>query len=221
MKVFTLNRQAKGLLVSLMLLLTSVLATSCGSCKEGDECGTSNLEVPGIQGPHMSLNGDNVLISMVIEAIELEGGLRYGIPKYPKSYIEISPDLESNGTLMAISVSLDDIFGGGLNQLDPQRLPGGRALPGVKSGALPAVAFSIEKFHGMAFYIGPEVFGVFVPLGLGIENGIVTARYYVNGKNAGLLSIVGKDTNGENSGLLLMLNMKGWTSRLQRIAKRN
>ena len=47
---------------------------------------------------------------MVVEGIQLDGGLRYNIPKYPNSYLEISPDLQSVGTLMAISVSLDDIF---------------------------------------------------------------------------------------------------------------
>jgi hypothetical protein len=98
-----------------------------------------------------------MMISMVFENVQLDGGLRYNIPKYKYSFLEISPDLESNGTLMQVSVSLKDIVDGGLDQLDPQKLPGGRNLPGVASGSLPAVAFSIEKFHNMSLYLGKDV----------------------------------------------------------------
>jgi hypothetical protein len=151
---------------------------------------------------------DNVLISMVFDSIQLDGGLRYSIPKYPHSYLEISPDLQSAGTLMAISISLKDVFDTNLQLLDPQSLPGGRALPGVVGGRLPAVAFSIEKFHGVSFYLGPKLFGIFLPLkNLGIGTSIITARYYTGKNRIGNISLVGQDANGEHSGLLLMLDM--------------
>jgi hypothetical protein len=151
---------------------------------------------------------DTVFISMVFSNIQLDGGLRYSIPKYPNSYLEISPDLMSTGTLMAISISLKDAFDINLQSLDPQALPGGRALPGVAAGRLPAVAFSINKFKGVSFYMGPKLFGIFLPLGnLGIGNSIITARYYSGKSRIGNISLVGQDANGENSGLLLMLDM--------------
>ncbi len=193
--------KSKFLLVSLLLSL-SVLTTSCGNGTSA-----SNIHIPGVSKSAITLNNDSVLISFVFENIQLDGGLRYNIPKYPNSYIEISPDLESAGTLMAINVGIKDVFNTSLQTLDPQTLPGGRALPGVASGRLPAVAFSIEKFHGMSFYIGPKLFGVFVPLRLGIGNTMVTARYYVSNSRVGNISLVGEDANGQNSGLLLMLDM--------------
>ena len=150
-----------------------------------------------------------MMISAVFENIQMDGGLRYNIPKYKYSFLEISPDVESNGTLMQVSISLKDIVDGGLDQLDPQKLPGGRNLPGVASGSLPAVAFSIEKFHNMSLYVGKDVFGIFLPASVGVEGAIASFRYYIGEKAAGTISLVGADQNGENSGVLLMLNISG------------
>jgi hypothetical protein len=159
---------------------------------------------------------------MVFENIQLEGGLRYAIPKYKNSYLEVSPDLQSNGTLMSISVSLDDVFDIGLQSLPAQELPGGRALPGVSTGSLPSVAFSIPRWKNMAFYVGPKFFGVFIPtsLNIGTDN-IITARYYTGDKRAGNISLVGADSNGENSGFLLLLDLSTSVKRnLKKIAKK-
>jgi hypothetical protein len=166
------------------------------------------MQVPGVQNMSVKLVQDSVLISMVFSSIQLDGGLRYSIPKYPNSFLEISPDLQSAGTLLSLNISLKDALNTNLQTLDPQTLPGGRALPGVAGGRLPAVAFSIEKFHGISVYLGPKLFGVFLPLkNLNIGSTIITARYYVGSNRVGNLSLVGQDANGENSGLLLMLDM--------------
>ena len=75
----------------------------------------------------------------------------------------------------------------------------------------------------MAFYVGPKFFGVFVPvnMNIGVDN-IITARYYSGKARAGNISIVGKDSNGENSGFLLLLDMSATVKRkLKRIAQIN
>ena len=123
---------------SAILIALSLIFTSCGKSK-------SKLEIPGVKGPNVSLVGDNVLVDIVMENVHIEGGARYSIPQYNNSYLEVSPDLESDGTLLAFSVSLDDIFGDNVQRLDPKTLPGGRAIPGVSSGTLPAVAFSVDS----------------------------------------------------------------------------
>lgn len=195
----------KTYLVAMMAIMSLGFATSCGN-NSG-----SNIEIAGVKGPKVTLLQDNLQIDMVFENVQLDGGLRYNIPKYKYSYLEISPDLQSTGTLMSISISLKDIVDGNLDKLDPQKLPGGRNLPGVSGGSLPAVAFSIEKFHNMSFYLGKSVFGIFVPAQVGVDGAIASFRYYVNSKAAGTISLVGNDENGEHAGILLMLNLTGAT----------
>lgn len=192
----------------LLASLTALLGfTSCG----GD--GGSNIEIPGVDGPTVTLSEDKLIISMVFENVQLDGGIRYGIPDYPQSWLEISPDLQSTGTLMMMSLDIEDVLNSDLLFLDPQSLPGGRSLPGVAGGSLPAVAFSIEKFNNMTFYVGPKVFGFFVPADVGFENGIATFRYYIGDNRAGNISLVGQDTDGENAGLLLLLDMNSSTKK--------
>jgi hypothetical protein len=191
----------KSYFLTLSMILTLGFASSCGN-NSG-----KNIEIAGVKGPNVSLMQDSLLVSMVFENVQMDGGLRYNIPKYKYSFLEVSPDAESNGTLMMISISLQDLVGGGLDQLDPQKLPGGRNLPGVVGGKLPAVAFSIEKFNNMSFYLGKDVFGIFVPSTVGVDGAIASFRYYVANKAAGTISLVGNDENGENAGILLMLNI--------------
>ena len=207
--------KTRNLLVSALILVSAAFGTSCGD-------GKTSLSIPGVNGPNLELQQDNILISMTFENIQLDGGLRYSIPKYDNSYIEIGPDLQSAGTLMSISVSLQDVFNGDLQLLPPQSLPGGRNLPGVSSGRLPAVAFTIPKWKNMAFYLGPKFFGVFVPVNLDIgQDNIITARYYSGSARAGNISLVGKDSNGENSGFVLLLDLNSTVKkRLQKVAKK-
>jgi hypothetical protein len=193
----------KRYLVASIAIFTLGFATSCGNNS------SSNIHIAGVKGPNVTLLQDNLMISMTFENIQLDGGLRYNIPKYKYSFLEIAPDLQSPGTVMNISISLKDIVDGGLDQLDPQKLPGGRNLPGVSGGSLPAVAFSIEKFHNMSFYLGKDVFGIFVPVQVGVDGAIASFRYYISSKAAGTISLVGNDDKGENAGVLLMLNLKG------------
>ena len=197
--------------MSVLLLTCSLIFTSCS------EDSPLNPDIEGVDGPTVTLLEDNILISLVFENLTLQGGLRYAIPEYENSYVEISPNLEG-GVLMAVSVALSDIFdNAGLLQLDRQKLPGGRNLPGVPSGSLPAVAFSIPQFHNMAVYLGPEVFGVFFPVDLGIELAMPTFRFHVGEKAIGNITLVGNDENGENGGILLLMDI---TNSIERAANK-
>ncbi len=193
---------ARAVILSLLLSLNFIL-TSCGDGTSG-----KNVSIPGVRGPKVLLVEDNILIDIVFENLNLQGGARYAIPKYPNSYLELAPDLESDGTILAFSISLDDVLGDNVRRLDPLTLPGGRPIPGVVEGALPAVAFSVEKLKNMAFYVGPKVFGIWVPLKkLDLGGAILTSRFYTGSKRVGNISLVSSDQNGENAGFFLALSV--------------
>lgn len=202
-----------GTLLSLSLPFVLV---GCGSGTDG-----RNPEIPGIQGPTVNLIEDNIVIGIVFETVELDAGVRVPIPEYEHSFIELSPHLQSGGTVLSAIISLQDVFDDELAAQDPERLPGGRPLPGVPSGELPAVAFTVKSFSDMSFYVGNNVYGVFFPVDLGIDQIIATYRFYIEGRRSGNISVVGNDENDEFGGVLLMLDLNAATVRqLKKIAKK-
>ena len=197
-----------------LLIIAMFSLTSCGESGK-------NIEIEGINGPHIYLEGDTLLITAILENVHMEGGGRFPINKYPGSYLELSPDLQSGGTLIAFNIAVKDVLDGNIANLDPQTLPGGRNLPGVVGGKLPAVAMTIESFNNISLYAGGDVFGIFLPFELNAQGAIITFRYYTGSNRAGNISLVGADSNGENSGILLMLDLKTQTKKyLKRIARK-
>ena len=128
-------------LLLLPLTIISLLMTT--SCIDG---GGTNIEIDGVDGPHVKLQEDSINITMTFENLQVDGGLRYVIPKYPNSYIEIAPDVSSGALFMTIDLALDDVLDDGLLLLDPQSLPGGRALPGIATGKLPPLPLRLSNF---------------------------------------------------------------------------
>lgn len=201
---FTIVRRISYLAVAGLIFFSA----SCGDNQR------DNLKIGGIDGPHITLHQDQILITTVFENIKIDGGLRYNLPKFENSYVEVGPDLQSDGTLMAVSVSISDLLGDLAEILDPQTLPGGRALPGVSGGTLPAIAFTIKKWNNVTVYLGKDVFGIFYPFNLDIDGAIATFRFYIGEKKSGNISLVGKDNDGENAGVLLLLEMDATTKKL-------
>jgi len=198
---------------------TIVASAVCALGLFSASCGESskNMKIEGITGPVLELVDDILLVSVVFDNLNLAGGIRTNIPKYPNSFLEIAPDFESAGTLVTIGISLDDVLYNQTQKLDPQALPGGRPLPGVSGGTLPAVAFTVSQLKNISFYLGPKVFGIFVPIPkLGVQGQIITSRFYTGKNRAGNLSLIGQDQNGENGGFLLLLDLSSQVKRQMR-----
>lgn len=198
----------------LTLISMMVFSVSCG--KAGD------VSIPGVQGPNVSLLEDNLILSMVIEDMEIIAGATYKVPKYKSSFIGLNPNLEGAGAVLTFTVSLDDIFSAETKELDPKTLPGGRMIPGVAQGALPAVAFSVDSMKNMAFYVGPSIFGVWIPLPKFELYGFAwTKAFNVGDKRVGNITLFGKDENGENSGFFVGLSVKSaYEKRLKRLSEK-
>ena len=166
-----------------------------------------------MQGPYILLEENTLNISLIIEQLSFDGGFRKDIPRYRDSYIEVAPDAGSEGMMVSMQFNLNNFFDTELYGEERQKLPGGRALPGVPFGRLPGVRLTVDAFYGTTFYLNKKFFGVFLPFSLNIgTNNIVTFRYYTKGQRAGNISLVGADEYGENSGLLILLDI-GKTTR--------
>jgi len=210
-----MQTMSKKLLTIITLLGLSLVSVSCG---EG------NVTIPGVQGPNVTLLEDNIVVSMVLEDVALLAGATYKVPKYNNSYIGLNPNLEGPGAVLTATVSLDDIFSADVQQLDPKTLPGGRMIPGVAAGALPAVAFKIEeKLGNTVFYVGPKVFGMWIPLPKFELYGFAWTKSFTAGsKRVGNISLFGKDQTGDNSGFFIALSVNTKNKRrLKNLAESN
>jgi hypothetical protein len=169
---------------------------------------SSNPTIDGITGPTVSFANDFVTVSLVFQNLSVDGGATIPIPKYPNSSLQIGPDFQSAGTLFSLTISASDFLGNKGVGLDPQTLPGGRPLPGVASGALPAIAVQVPQLANSVLYFGPTVMGVFVPFDkLNIAGTILTYRFYDSTNNpVGNISLVGSDQDEKNAGLLLLMD---------------
>jgi hypothetical protein len=188
-----------------MKLLLAAIFLCFSQFVGSDEGLARNITIPGVTGPVVNLENDQVLISLVAKNVTFDGGARISIPKYPNSYIEISPDLESTGTIFAVNIARADFTNRTPGEFTPAKLPGGRPIPGVINGTLPAVAFNLSNFHNITVYLGPKVLGLFIPANLNIGSNIVTYKYYMGSKRVGNISVVGPDRQGKHSGVLLLL----------------
>ena len=144
---------------NLALIILS-LTTFLFSCVGG---GNQNPVIPGLDGPHVIISKTHVLISTVFQGLNINGGLRYPLPKLKDSYVELSPDLQSDGLLLAFSFSIEDILGRDLDDMEMMGLPGGRQIPEIPGGRLPGIAFTVQHFTNMVFYLSDDKMALYFP----------------------------------------------------------
>ncbi len=196
------------------LALTGVvaIALTMGACGTGSN---KNPIIPGVRGPNLTVVDEKIILSLSLENVQFDFGARVPIPKLANSYVEVGPDLQSKGLLISVAADLNDIIDlahGEINKISPQALPGGRPLPGVAAGELPAIAVSIQKLDNLVVYLGPKVLGFFIPVKFPREMAgfVVSSRFYdTEGNRIGTVSVVGPDTSNQNGGVLVLLPLEG------------
>lgn len=183
-------------------VLMAVTLTACGGKGTG-----KNPLISGVTGPDVEVVNGRLIMSMVFQDIQIDGGATIPIPKYPNSSVQVGPDFASAGTILVLSVAVTDFLKDKGTLFNPQTLPGGRPIPGIASGVVPAIAIQVPQLMNMVFYVGMEVLGVFVPFSkLDMQGAIVSFRFYNKaGEPVGMLSLVGNDTAGQNAGILALV----------------
>lgn len=194
--------QLKKMAVAGLAFAMAITLTGCGGSGSG-----VNPSIDGITGPDVELVNGRLVLSMVFNNLSIDGGATIPVPKYPNSSIQVGPDFQSAGTLLVLTVAVSDFLGNKGAGLNPQTLPGGRPLPSVASGVLPAIAIQIPQLFNSVFYVGPEVLGFFVPFSkLDLAGSILTFRFHNKaGAAVGIIGLVGSDAAGKNAGILAMM----------------
>jgi len=182
--------------------LMAITLSACGGSSTGQ-----NTVIAGITGPDMEVVNGRLILSMVFQNVAINAGATIPIPKYPNSSIQIGPDFQSAGTLLVLTIAVSDFLSDKGTFFNPQTLPGGRPVPGIAAGVVPAIAIQVPQLMNMVLYVGPAVIGVFVPFAkLNMQGAIVSFRFYNKaGAAVGMLSLVGSDAAGQNAGILTLI----------------
>ncbi len=203
MKLTTLNSKFKKSILAGLLILTTTLFVSCN----GEDGSGPSIEIPGMENLQANFYDDYMTISMHLENIDIVVGGRIPILDDSGSYVDLAPHLQGQGTLMTFHVKMGTITGDN-DLIHPSTLPGGRPIPGVASGRLPAAAVTVDEVADMTFYLGLDVFGFHLPLDIGLQGAIITGRFNFGGNTVGNVSLVGDDESGQHGGVLLLIDLK-------------
>lgn len=190
------------------------------SCQDTDGGGA---KLPGLGGPDLVITDTHIMFSTVFLGVPLNIGGRLPIPNTKDSYVELSPDFQSSGTLFVAALSKEDMEDGNLS-IEERGIPGSyfRPIPNVQGGKLPSVAFQIPQFPHMPYiviYAGEEQWGYFYPLPQQLGGDVLLSwPYYSSGEEVGMTYVIGRGIltsqpgpnppKGEPSGYLFMMDSK-------------
>lgn len=180
--------------------------------------GGNTWSIEGVDGPTLTYTNNIATVAATIENVTIDVGATIAIPEMPHSTFEVAPNVQG-GLLIQITLDPADVVAlAGGNSLPPGDLPGGRPLPGISGGTMPQEAAQIPALGNTVFYIGSNVWGVFVPVGhFDTDQVMGTFSYYDKTNNlAGEISVVGNDSTGQNSGFLLMIDIPKAAASMQK-----
>jgi hypothetical protein len=194
----------RKLLCNLCFLAALILLPACGN-----QSGSSEPGIKGVGKFTYSVSAGRAYLSVVFESLSMDVGARVPLSKPEGGYIELSPDFQSAGTLVAVSVPLSSLFKDH-RDLPVVGLPDGRAIPGVRGGALGAAAVELPVIGLSYFYLSADAYGIFFPVNLPDVPVLVSSK--VKDDKGNLLGIIwGIPKNGKatQSGVLFLFPVDG------------
>lgn len=161
---------------------------------------------PKVTLPDVKLTfGDPVTLSIPLKG-EVSVGVKMDIPDLAGAYVELVPQVGKKDAYVFISVPSKEFENEKFKLRDPATLPGGRALPKIAEGKLPAVAITIPQWNNVVFYLGLEVAGVFTPTRSKEPDVNLTLPFSDNsGRQIGFITRIPQE-NGANSGYFVSFN---------------
>ena len=139
------------------------------------------------------------------------------------SFIEAYPD-QPGSSLISLNISIADILdrkfsaneetstdyldSDNIIKIDNLTLPSGQIIPGISKEEVPSLAYKLKKFGNISLYFGTNMIGIFLPVELDFEDKTISLPFYMGQDEIGVISMVGNDERGENSGSFLLVKFK-------------
>jgi hypothetical protein len=168
-----------------------------------------NRRIPGIDYHSVMLEDDVLLINFVERLrVNAFGQSRRNIlvPHYVDAAVEVRKRRRDRGIFVKAKISVEDLFNKNIHALPKRALPGGRAIPGVIDGVLPATRVPLGRAGNnkvITIYQNRDVFAFFYPHEHGQRSEVTP--YYVEEVQVGHLVLIEADENGRNEGFLYVL----------------
>lgn len=195
----------EGVVVTLMAYGLLLSLAGCGS--NTDVSGATGIN--GVSKYQVTINNGHARLVVVFDNVNIDAGARIPLRRPANAFIELGPDFESGGTMLALSVPLANMFEGG-NGLPSMGLPDGRPLPHIRSGALASMAVDLPVFGQSWLYLARDVFGIFIPVELPDFPLMVTTRIRDDQGNVlGVVSGIPRGRTGSISGVLFLFPIDG------------
>jgi hypothetical protein len=91
---------------SLFVAVMCVSVFTSSGCGKGSQ---KNPVIDGVQGPNVNFVDNKLTMSVVLKDLQIDYGVRIPIPHMPASYLEVGPDLQSNGYMINFGVDAGDL----------------------------------------------------------------------------------------------------------------
>lgn len=188
---------------ALVLCLAIAIAPGCGQQGQGLP------EIPGVKGPIFNVQDGKVMITMKLLQVNAPIGAKIPLPETRGSYLEVAPNVEDGGTLIVAYLDVDDLRDISIGVGDPNTLPDGRPVPGIPGGVLQeSLRFDLGQ-HALnaSIYYSQKLFGLYVPFNFDTRGISGYFNIVVQGKNIGMLSLVGSEGAGRPAAGLIFLRL--------------
>ncbi len=188
-----------------LIALFTILTLSVSCLKQGN-----TVSIEGVNGPLINVVNGKILFSVGLENLNLPIGVSLPLSNELKGgSVTVGPDLENGGSMIQVAFNADSLNSDYFEVVPGNTLPNGDIFPFTLSGELPAHAINIPEALDITVYASNKLFGFFVPVKF--PDYITFGAYYplsIGGKEVGHFTVVGNNSAGEGSGIIVMLSME-------------
>lgn len=159
--------------------------------------------IVGIDGPFVSVSDGKLVVTLKMQEAGHPNGFSFGITDEKKSQVNFVPS-DEGGMLLELRLDLDELEGVSISDGKENKLPDGRAIPGIPDGALKN-SLRVDHTNDFFTFHSPKSFGIAVPFNWNLGS-TRDGHHWLNwkGKNIGMISVVNATQDKKAFGLIFL-----------------